>query len=114
MVPGSPTSLVGCRYHGFNQTAPNGSLAASATLPTQEIAAALNGVPIPAPDAPLPNCPADFGEVYVLWFGYASGPPLLVSVQGAGCFYADNGDLRVPFASAAATQLSPLLGHDDR
>jgi hypothetical protein len=112
MVPGVPTTVLACRYHGFNQPEPHGTLAASAMLPPTDIVAALNAVPIPAPGAPVPYCPADFGELYALRFGYSSGPALVVTVQGAGCAYADNGDLHAPFAGTAQSQLSAALGHD--
>ncbi|HEY2812380.1 MAG TPA: hypothetical protein VGJ03_02830 [Acidimicrobiales bacterium] len=114
LVPDQPTSLLGCRYHGFNQAEPHGSLANSRQLDQSDIAAQLNRVAIPSPDAPVPNCPADFGEQYALWFGYADSSTLLVTVDGAGCAYADNGDLTVPFANAALTSLQAALGHDSQ
>ncbi len=113
MVPGEPTSLLGCHYHGSNQPEP-GSLANAAQLDPAAIAAQLNQVPIPAPDAPKPFCPADFGEKYALWFGYADASTLLVTVDGAGCAYADNGDLQVPFANAVLTSLRQALGGDNQ
>ena len=112
MVPGEPTSSLGCRYHGFDQPQPPGSLASSAQLDTAVIVTELNRIPIPPASSPLPNCPADFGERYVIRFGYDDGSTLLVSVDGGGCTYADNGDLRVPFASAAVASLQAVLGHD--
>lgn len=114
MVPGAPTSALGCRYHGFNQPQPHGSLASSAHLDTTAIAAELNRVPIPPANSPLPNCPADFGERYIIRFGYDDGSTLLVSVDDGGCSYADNGDLRVPFATDAAASLAAVLGQDSQ
>lgn len=113
MVPASPTTVLACRYHGFNQPEAHGSLATSASIPPADVAASLNAVPVPALGAPVPNCPADFGEMYALWFGYPAGPPVLVTVQRGGCAYANNGDRRAPFASAVVSQLSAALGHDN-
>jgi hypothetical protein len=114
IVPGEPISLLGCRYHGFNQPEPFGSLANSAQLDHVAIDAQLNQVPIPPPGAPIPNCPDDFGEKYVLWFGYPDASTLLVTVGGAGCAYADNGNLQVPFANTSLTSLQQALGHDSQ
>jgi hypothetical protein len=114
IVPDLPTSLLACRYHGFNQPEAQGTLATSAELAPGEIAARLNAIPIPPADAPLPNCPADFGEKYMLWFGYSDGSALLVSVDGAGCNYVNNGDLLVPFGGDVLPLLEGPLGHEDQ
>lgn len=113
-IPDEPTSSLGCRYHGLNQPQPYRSLATSAHLDTAVIATELNSIPIPPANSPLPNCPADFGERYIIRFGYENGSTLLVSVDGGGCAYADNGDLRVPFASAALASLQAVLGQDSQ
>ena len=96
LVPGQPIELLACRYHGFNQAQPIGTLATRAALPASDVAGELNQTPIPTHEAPIPNCPADFGEKYMLWFRYADGVPLLVSFDDGGCRYVDNGDLRAP------------------
>jgi hypothetical protein len=115
LVPGQPTELLACRYHGFNQAQPIGTFATSAELPASDVAAQLNQTPIPAPGAPIPNCPADFGEKYMLWFRYADGVPLLVSFDHGGCLYVDNGDLRAPFPPVAVTRLlQSALASEDR
>jgi hypothetical protein len=46
MVPGHPTSLVACRYLGFNQPQPSGTLAGTAALPATTTAALANSAPV--------------------------------------------------------------------
>jgi hypothetical protein len=103
--------LLGCRYHGFNQPQPIGSLARSATLPAVEIAHELN-MSRP-PSGVVPNCPADFGETYLLRFAYADGHPLAVRFNHGGCVYVTNGDVTRLFAPVTLTrQLESALGQE--
>ena len=113
MVPGRPDRLLGCRYHGLNQPEPVRTLASSAALPAGELAALVNAVRIPPPGSPVPNCPADFGETYVLRFGYADGTDLVVTVGRGGCRVVSNGDLHGwPAGAELIGRLQAALGGD--
>jgi hypothetical protein len=112
LVPGRPITLLACRYHGFNQPEPIGTFARRGQLPAPEIAGALDAMPRPTSNV-VANCPADFGEKYLLYFSYKSGPPLVVQVAHGGCRYVTNGDLAIPFAPVDVTQrLEVALGED--
>jgi hypothetical protein len=109
-VPGHPVALLACRYHGFNQPEPSGSLATSAHFAPGEIGAALNAAPPGVSDA---FCPIDFGEKIVLIFGYRDGSRRMASIDTGGCRDATNGDRIISFAPVAVfTRLEAVLGHD--
>lgn len=111
-MPGHPSELLACRYHGLNQPQPAGTLATSAHFAAGPIAAALNsGRPVPKGKAF--RCPADFRETMVLQFGYPDGTNLTATVSTAGCTFANNGDLTVWPPIATLTTLKSVLGHDD-
>ncbi len=112
LVPGQPVTLLACRYHGFNQPEPIGTFARGARLPAPEIARGLDATPRPQSNVAI-NCPADFGEKYLLYFGYKSGPPLVVEIAHGGCRYVTNGDLTLPFTPVSVAQrLEAALGQD--
>jgi len=92
MVPGSPIRLIGCRYHGANQPQPPRTLAASAELNAADVARLANQVLLADPHGTY-NCPEDFGERFLLQFGYTAGPDLMVIVERRGCRFVFNGDL---------------------
>lgn len=107
-VPGSPVTLLACRYHGFNQPEPMGTLARSATFPPT-LASALNQA---RAAGPLYGCPEDSGETILLIFGYADGSRLLVDVHTRGCRTATNGDRTVVTPDAVLSELEEILGQD--
>ena len=111
-VPGHPSELLGCRYHGDNQPQPVGSLATSATFAPDAIAAELNAAR-PVPKVINFMCPVDFGETILLIFGDPSGSRLTVSIATAGCEFATNGDRRIFTPAATLTRLETVLGHDN-
>jgi len=111
-VPNHPTELLGCRYHGGNQPQPVGSLATSATIAPDAIAAQLNAAR-PVPKVINFMCPIDFGETILLIFGYPNGSRLTVSIARAGCRFATNGDHRIFTPAATLTRLETALGHDN-
>ena len=104
--------LLACRYHGFNQPQRIGTFATAARLSASLIARGLNATRRP-PAGIVPNCPADFGETYMLWFVYPDGSRLLVRFDHGGCRYVTNGDLNFPFPPTAVThRLEAALGQD--
>ncbi len=108
MVPGAPTTSVGCRYHG-SPTGPTTMLAAAAKLPPAPLVAVLNAA-APLPEGAVFHCPVDTGEQDLLLFGYADGAQLMVLVDRSGCLTATNGDLIA--RPAVFGLLDPVLGHD--
>jgi hypothetical protein len=114
LVPGTPTALLACRYHGLNQPEPIGTLAKAAGFDPGPIAAGLNSQPAnpPGPPGAVHSCPADFGEVIVLLFAYDDTSTLTVSISVAGCRDADNGDRGVPADPATMDELQAVLGKD--
>lgn len=113
MVPGHPTSLVACRYLGFNQTQPSGTLAGTAALPATTTAALANSAPVLDPKGPARHCPADFGDETLLILRYHRPPDLWITVQMSGCSFVTNG-IRTAFPAppALSTMLTTALGHD--
>jgi hypothetical protein len=112
LVPGQPIALFACRYHGFNQPQPIGTLAHASELPAAFVAHELNATRRPPPGA-VYHCPAEFGETYMLYFSYRGGRPLLVRFNHGGCLYVTNGDLTLPFPPPQLTQrLEAALGQD--
>ena len=110
-VPGTPTELLACRYHGFNQPQRAYSLARAARLAPAPITAALNAAR-PIPPGAVFNCPNDSGETIVLLFGYANGRTLQVTVSMSGCEFAHNGRRTVAMPPALLARLQTVLGHD--
>jgi hypothetical protein len=110
-VPGHPNALLACRYHGFNQPQPVSSLAKSARVPPEPIAAALNLAPR-IQNAAVYHCPIDFGETILLLFEYPNGSRLTVSLALGGCRFASNGDRTVSAPPAVVASLEAALGHD--
>jgi hypothetical protein len=112
MVPGNPTALLACRYHGLNQPEPAGALAESAFFDPAPIAEALNAQPVIPPNA-VYNCPIDFGDSIVLLFRYTNDSRLTVSVKESGCRFASNGDRVVQeLDSVTLNRLQAVLGKD--
>jgi hypothetical protein len=114
MVPGHPQRLLGCRYNGLNQQEPARTLAASKRLPASEIASGFDDARFVSPAGPAPACPADFGALIVLVFGYPDGTSLRVTVEADGCGDATNGARTVLTPPVLAGQLRGALGHDTR
>jgi hypothetical protein len=110
-VPGHPTELLGCRYHGLNQLQPAGALATSARFAPGPIAAALNAARR-IPNGVEYHCPVDFGETIVLAFGYNNGTTLTATVSTAGCEFANNGDSTIGAPGDVLMRLEAALGHD--
>jgi hypothetical protein len=111
MVPGTPTALLACRYHGLNQPEPLGSLAKSASFPPGPIATALNSQPA-VPPGTRSSCPDDFGDNIFLIFAYADGSRLVILVGTSGCRYTLNGDRVIHMDPVALDQLQAVLGRD--
>jgi hypothetical protein len=103
--------LVACRYHGLNQHQPVGTLARSEKLSPRQVAQALDNAE-PVPSGGVFNCPADFGEVVILRFDYASGPAVLVKINATGCKFATDGEAMVWTPGALQAQLAESLGLD--
>ncbi len=110
-VPGAPRTLVACRYHGFNQREPVGTLAATARFAPEPFVTALNRAPH-VPNGAVFHCPLDAAEVIVLHFGYANGETLAVTVSTQGCGFASNGDLRIRTPATVLDALQARLGRD--
>jgi len=110
-VPGHPTELLACRYHGANQPQPAGSLAKSARFTPGPIVSELNSARR-VPTGVAYNCPASFGDTILLIFQYANGSRLTISTPTSGCQFATNGDLSVFTPTATLTTLEAVLGRD--
>jgi len=110
-VPGDPTELLACRYHGANQPQPAGSLAESADFTPGPIASELNSARRVPPGVAY-SCPASFGDTILLIFKYTNGSTLMISTPTSGCQFATNGDLNVFTPSATLTTLEAVLGRD--
>jgi len=70
-----------------------------------------------APEVPVPpgvafSCPADFGEVIILVFGYTNGSTSTIRLATSGCASATNGDRTVRTPNALLIDLEARLGHD--
>jgi hypothetical protein len=100
-ISGEPTSLLACRYH-------ESSLARSARLTSGPIAAALNSAE-PIPPGAIYNCPADLGDLILLYFEYPSGARLRVSTWTKACAFASNGERMVFTPRATIRQLEAAL-----
>ncbi|HEY5173331.1 MAG TPA: hypothetical protein VIK54_16535 [Acidimicrobiia bacterium] len=100
-ISGEPTSLLACRYR-------EGSLARSARLAPGPIGAALNRAE-PIPPGAIYNCPADPGDLILLYFEYPSGAQLTVSTWTKGCAFASNGRRMVATPLATIRQLEAAL-----
>jgi hypothetical protein len=109
-VPGAPNELLACRYHGFNQAQPIGSLASSSLLPANSIARELNDAQ-PVPSYPH-GCTLDSGDEVLLIFGYRDGSHLEADVSTSGCAYASNGSRSVEVPGAVLDTLQARLGKD--
>jgi hypothetical protein len=108
MVPGTPTALLACRYHGSNQPEPLGSLAQSARFDPGPIAAALNAQPVALP---VP-CPSGTGDDILLLFAYADGSRLSILAETSGCQFAMNGDRLIRIDPTTLEQLQAVLGKE--
>jgi hypothetical protein len=100
-IPGGPTSLLACRYH-------DASLARSVRLTPGPIAAALNSAE-PIPPGAIYNCPADLGDLILLYFEYPGGAQLRVSTWTKACAFASNGQRMVFTPPATIRQLEAAL-----
>ena len=109
-VPGRPVALLACRYHGYNQPQPSGSLAGSAHFAPGPFVTALNTA-LPVPDRAY-NCPMDAGERMLVIFAYDDGSRLTASIETMGCGFATNGDRSVVDPTATLEHLEAVLGHD--
>jgi hypothetical protein len=112
LVPDDPVAVLACRYHGFNQPQPVGSLAAASSLDVSTVVPALNAAVI-RPRGVVSNCPADFSDTDVLWFAYARGPALMVEINDSGCRNATNGDRTVFTPPSVQLRLQAALGADE-
>jgi hypothetical protein len=112
MVPAHPQRVLACRYHGLNQLESPGTLASSKTLAISDTMSAFSDARVISPRGAQPSCPADFGEQFVLVFGYPDGTRLRVTVQAQGCGYATNGARTVLTPPLLSDQLRVALGHD--
>jgi hypothetical protein len=114
LVPSEP--LVGrlCRYwplYGPSRPGyPHGRLEGEAKLDepaARSIAALLNSIP---QDTQFPHtCPADFGSVDLVIFGFASQPTLTVRASASGCPHFTNGSLVTGRWSPPFEQYSRLI-----
>jgi hypothetical protein len=110
LVPGRPVTVLICRYHGFNQPEPIGTLASSRLVSARPLAAELDaGEPV---GNVLRSCPADFGDVTLLVFEFRHGHRLLVTVHGSGCRIATNGARSAYAPPDALLRLEKLVGQD--
>ncbi|MBO0880947.1 MAG: hypothetical protein J2P17_11510 [Mycobacterium sp.] len=114
LVPGAPSVATVCRYHGFNQTVPRGTLARRAIVRGNTLAALVAGLNTAPLDRGVPStCVVDFGEAILIVFGYASGPPVTVSIDVGGCRFARNGQQLVWRVTEQTLQnLTALVGRD--
>ncbi|MGO9874078.1 MAG: hypothetical protein ACLPVY_09790 [Acidimicrobiia bacterium] len=109
-VPGRPVALLACRYHGYNQPEPIGSLAGSAHFAPGPFVTALNTARLVPKRAY--NCPLDAGERMLVIFAYDNGTRLTASIETMGCGFATNGDRSVFNPTAMLEHLEAVLGHD--
>ncbi len=110
-VPGDPTAVRACRYHGYDQPQPYGSLASTELLAARPIAALLNKARRTSED-PTFGCPTDLGGRIVLVFGYRAGLPVLITVRTSGCEVLTNGVIDIWMPTALVTRLERVLGYD--
>jgi hypothetical protein len=109
-VPGHAVALLACRYHGYNQPEPSGSLAKFAHFAPAPFVTALNAAR-PVPKGAY-NCPMDANETILLLFAYANGSRLTASIDTMGCEFATNGDRTVSTPTPTMGHLQAVLGRD--
>jgi len=101
IVPGTPARAIVCRYAGVPT---DGGLVQSATLTdTAALVAVLNAatqIPYGASEA----CKDGTGQLDLLLFRYATGPPVGVTVELDGCSVESNG-VRLAYADTAQQQV---------
>jgi hypothetical protein len=110
-VPGDPTAVRACRYHGYDQPQPYGSLASTARFAARPIVTALNKARRTSED-PAFGCPTDLGGRIVLVFGYRGGSPVLITVRTSGCEVLTNGVIDIWMPTALVNRLERVLGYD--
>jgi hypothetical protein len=89
LVPGSPTSATIAHYASYARAAvphPVVPIQSRATL--SALARALNRLPV---EDGIAFCPLDTGSHDTIRFGYASGPPIMLTVGLSGCRYVGKG-----------------------
>jgi hypothetical protein len=90
LVPGRPTRLLVCLYHGLTPSDPQRLTAERRTTEgaaVETFARYLHGTSGFGDE----GCPGDIRSEALLLFGYRSGPPALVEVSLEGCQWAGNG-----------------------
>jgi len=114
LIPGDPSALIVCRYHGKDQVQPYGSLAAAKVLSARTMADDLNGG-TPTSLIRAMTCVPPVSEQHILIFGYSDGTRLLVSLSNDGCSLVTNGDLSTsqPHPFDIQQTLLHELGSDD-
>lgn len=114
LVLGRPAIATICRYYGFDQPAPAGTLARSATVrdaAVASLAGALDGGQLIPPGARY-NCPGrSSGSIRVI-FGYRGGDAVTVRVDAGGCRIVWNGETTRFTSELARQQLTDLVGAD--
>jgi hypothetical protein len=116
LVPGTPTTLLLCRYEGLPEPgvriAGFGLVAAAAVSAQSTVAtfaSALNRIP-PTGAHEVFSCPMDEGAGVTAWFRYASGPPDPVDIGLQGCETISNGQLhRLGLDAAIVSRIQALL-----
>ena len=90
LVPGRPTRMLVCLYHGLTHSGPRRLTAERRTTEgaaVETFARYLHGTPGFGDE----GCSGDIRNEALLLFGYPSGPPALVEVSPEGCQSAGNG-----------------------
>ncbi len=90
LVPGRPTRMLVCLYHGLTSSDPQRLTAQRRTTEgaaVRTFARYLHGTSGLGDE----GCPGDIRSEALLLFGYPSGPPALVEASLEGCQSADNG-----------------------
>lgn len=101
LVPGDPPALVLCGVG--KRVVVEGSRVHS-------LAAMLNALKLMPPGSVYAfACPLDLGPIYGLFFDYANGHVLLVTVDAGGCRFASNGRRTARSNDAVLTRIRTLL-----
>ncbi len=112
LVPGTPTAVTVCRYHGFNvPSVTQGTLAGFAPGNAADLARTLNAL-TPVPPGPVANCPLDDGARVLVRFTDAHGGTFDVIISLGGCRYVTNGARNTYSGATLPTVLYDLVGGD--
>ncbi len=110
LVPGRPSSVAICRYHGSDaRDATTGALAAFAAGDPSHWRVTMNGL---APVDLVCNGTNDTGRAIVLRFGYLRGAPVDITIRGACNWATNGGGAPMSTTDVVIDELRTLVGTD--